>query len=195
LDETSNILELGCGVSGLLSLVLAPRVKTYTLTDQPYVLKILKNNLTDNHLVNRKLMTGADRIFHAKSGNGLHQIGNIRIRPLDWETDAVTSLYSDIGIAGPSDQIHIIVACDCIYNESLVEPFVNTCVDICRLAPTEVSTICIVAQQLRSPDVFDAWLKAFHAHFHTWRLPERLASPDIGEDSGFVIHIGILRNS
>ena len=165
----------------------------YIATDQPYTLKLLKNNIMENMSQLSKESKSPNRIRPIRDVEG--SFGNIRIRPLDWETDSVASLYSDVGLSTTKDQIHLVVACDCIYNESLVEPFVNTCAEICQLCPGESTTLCIVAQQLRSPDVFEAWLRVFHAIFRTWRLPDDMASPDIGENSGFVVHIGLLRNT
>jgi hypothetical protein len=65
--------------------------------------------------------------------------------------------------------------------------------DICRIAVSQDRlTVCIVAQQLRSADVFDAWLKSFHKWFRLWRIPEELGD-GLGEGSGYVVHVGMLR--
>jgi lysine methyltransferase len=191
LSPTSNVLELGCGVSGLLSLVLAPKVKTYIATDQQYVLKTLKTNLLENQPVLSK--SYAPKRAASKS-DPQDRVGNIQMRSLDWEKDSVASLYSELGISLPTDRIDVVIACDCIYNEPLIEPFVTTCADICQLSPVDSVTLCVVAQQLRSPDVFESWLKMFFENFHTWRLPDEVASSSLGENSGFVVHIGVLRN-
>ncbi len=90
-----------------------------------------------------------------------------------------------------------VIACDCIYNDALIEPLVQACVDVCKLRmehePEREPTVCVVAQQLRSPEVFEGWLKAFHKVFHVWRLPDEELVDGLKEDSGFVVHIGILR--
>lgn len=91
--------------------------------------------------------------------------------------------------------IDVVLACDCIYNESLVAPFVRTCFELCRVdeaTPSKQPTICIIAQQLRSPDVFEAWLTLFIESFRVWRVPEALLSDDLKQNSGFVVHIGII---
>jgi Lysine methyltransferase len=164
----------------------------YIATDQLYTLKLLKNNIMENRSDISKSSRSSNR--HRAPSNSADWYGNTKIKPLDWETDSVASLYSDLGLSTAQDQIHLVVACDCIYNESLIEPFVKTCVDICQLS-SGATTICVVAQQLRSPDVFETWLKVFHRSFCTWRLPDDMASSDIGENSGFVVHIGQLRNT
>ncbi|KAF2403304.1 hypothetical protein EJ06DRAFT_271849 [Trichodelitschia bisporula] len=174
LDSTSHVLELGCGVAGVVALVLAPQVASYIATDQEYVLKHLRQNIADN------------------AGRGKGKRANITVRPLDWETSSVAALYTDLGLV--DEGIGAIVCCDCIYNESLIAPLVDTCVDICHLAPAEKPTVCIFAQQLRSFDVFEAWLAAFHAAFETWRVPDSLLTADLKEGSGFVVHIGMLRS-
>jgi hypothetical protein len=51
-----------------------------------------------------------------------------------------------------------------------------------------------VAQQLRSPDVFEQWLAAFHAKFRTWRVPRDMIGSALSDDSGFAVHIGLLRS-
>jgi hypothetical protein len=191
LAPTSNVLELGCGISGLLSLVLAPKVKSYIATDQVYVLKTLKKNLLENQH-GRSKSHGSNRAI--SNSNPQNRVGNVQMRCLDWEKDSISTLYADLGLLLPTDQIDMVIACDCIYNESLIEPFVTTCLDICRLCPIDSVTLCVVAQQLRSADVFEAWLKRFLQSFHTWRLSDDIVSPTLGENSGFVVHIGILRD-
>lgn len=118
----------------------------------------------------------------------------IQVRALDWETDEVSSV----------GQVDVVIACDCIYNESLIEPLNSTCASICRLRSpiaaqsdgkddVQNPTLCIIAQQLRSPDVFETWLKSFHEKFHVWQVPDRLLDQGLREGSGFVVHVGIVR--
>jgi hypothetical protein len=193
LNQHVTILELGSGISGLLSLVLAPKVKSYIVTDQAYVLKMLKKNISCNLPSHNSTTKGRRKVKAEESGYDQKAFGNIIVKDLDWETNSVVQLYSELGLDG--DQVNCLIACDCIYNHALIEPFVSTCADICKLAPKDSPTFCIVVQQLRSPDVFLAWLQAFNAKFHSWtlRAPEYTSSIDIGQDSGFVGHIGILR--
>jgi predicted nicotinamide N-methyase len=167
----AHVLELGCGISGLLAMALAPLVETYVATDTGSVAgsKTLRQNLEQNT-----------------------QAKNIAVRSLDWESDSVARLYDELGL-GPGQQIDLLVACDCIYNEALIAPFVETCVEICRLA-RDGPTVCLVAQQLRSPDVFEQWLAAFHDKFRAWRLPRHLIGEALSDDSGFAVHIGVLRS-
>lgn len=107
----------------------------------------------------------------------------IKAKVLDWEEDSVEQLQP----------VDLVIACDCIYNEALIEPLNTTCASICTLKNDGNPTLCIVAQQLRSPDVFEAWIKSFHRLFHTWQVPDRYLTKDLRENSGFVVHIGIVR--
>lgn len=104
----------------------------------------------------------------------------------------------------------MVIACDCIYNEALIPPFVQTCVDTCKLRrPSEHNKdkkgndenhegdrpcVCVVAQQLRDPEIFEAWLREFSAAgFRVWRLPDNELPEGLKSSSGFVVHVGILR--
>lgn len=189
LGESSSVLELGCGTSGVLALVVAGRVGRYVLTDQGYVLKTLSANLRANE--DRLVQTGkgkkgrtearakAEGVFGAKR--------NISFVELDWERDDPDASLAPGGL-------NAIVAADCIYNEALVRPFVETCADACALREGGAEpTVCVVAQQLREPGVFGAWMEAFCERFRVWRVPAGVVGEGLGEGSGFVVHVGVLR--
>lgn len=125
-------------------------------------------------------------------------------RALDWEQDTPTSSLAQ-PVAASFD---LVVACDCIYNEALVDPFITTCVDICKLRGSSSSTtsdnggrptVVVVAQVLRNSDVFEAWIKRFVQDFRCWRVPDDLMIDGLksegggGGTSGFVVHVGVLR--
>ncbi|EFX03465.1 hypothetical protein CMQ_393 [Grosmannia clavigera kw1407] len=239
LGAQSAVLELGCGISAVIGLVMtgsssstvvsarkasgkrtrktaaaivAPAssnsVGRYVLTDQPYVAKLVQRNLDANSAVASSLY------FH----------------PLDWETDVVSAslLLPSQDVSSSIDNVHhqhhhrnhhahhnhhgqnhpsrmpaadasfdAVLACDCIYNDALVAPLVQTCVDACRLRDADSlplpPTLCIVAQQLREPDVLTAWLDDFHAAFQVWRVPELLLTEALRPAAGFAVHLGILR--
>jgi hypothetical protein len=189
LSSESNVLELGCGISGLLALVFAPKIKAYIATDQEYVLKGLRNNISQNQTA-QQAPIGRKA---GKSSKSTAKSENIILRSLDWESDDIPSLCKELGIDHKTDRIHMIVACDCIYNESLVDPFVATCAELCAAASSETPSVCVVAQQLRSPEIFESWLCAFHRRFQVWRLSDKVLSSDLAAGSGFAIHVGILR--
>lgn len=181
----STILELGAGVSGILALTLAPRIAHYTATDQSYVLKLLQRNVTENLST---VFPTAKKAKSAKGGSSGHGAGRVEVRRLDWQLDAPSTF----------SPVDMLLACDCIYNEALIEPFNNTCAEICALRQSETSanpTLCVIAQQLRSPEVFEAWLKGFMERFIVWQVPGSVLGRELGEGSGFVVHVGVLKQN
>ena len=200
LDERSLVLELGTGVSGIIAITLARRIGRYIATDQEYVFKLLKANIEDNFL--KAKGSGSNVAKHHGKGH-VHDKNpcvrsKIEVLALDWESSIVSSLPTKMATSSAevSQTIDAVLACDCIYNESLIIPFVRTCADICQLNnanSTKKPTLCIVAQQLRSDLIFEAWLKAFHNLFKVWRIPDDLLFDGVREGSGFVVHVGILR--
>ncbi|OAG03951.1 uncharacterized protein CC84DRAFT_1166099 [Paraphaeosphaeria sporulosa] len=192
LSPASTAIELGAGVAGVVALTLAPLINRYIATDQEYVLKLLKQNITDNLPVTS---TKRPKTKKKTSRSVPEGKGSIETLELDWELNSVSSLPTQLGLHERAG-VDLVIACDCIYNESLIEPLNNTCAQICKLRSHEEQdkpTICLVAQQLRAHDVFEAWLKSFHEHFHVWQVPDKLLTPSLREKSGFVVHVGIVR--
>ncbi|ORY65260.1 uncharacterized protein BCR38DRAFT_457462 [Pseudomassariella vexata] len=194
LNSSSSVIELGCGISGLVGLVLASTISRYVLTDQPYVSKLVESNLKENEVKSRPSASASRRKGRTAA---VPPKSNLTFTPLDWELDEVTS-----NLTGAVDvkSFDVIIACDCIYNDALIQPLVQTCMACCRLRvsddgaqTTSQPAICIVAQQLRDPEVFEGWIREFHRYFRTWRIPESALSVALGSNNGFVIHVGILR--
>ncbi|KAK0742171.1 hypothetical protein B0T21DRAFT_409009 [Apiosordaria backusii] len=199
LSSDSLILELGCGISALVGLCLAPRVKGYVLTDQPYVAKFVEQNIAENAPISTS--SGKSKTKGKKQKGPVNNSGkdNIIFTPLDWETDEATpALLADLSDTAGRKSFDAVIACDCIYNEALIDPLVSTCADICRLRTQEPDadlnpSICVVAQQLRDDQVFEGWLTRFMESFHAWRVPDELLPDGLKSSSGFVVHIGVLR--
>jgi hypothetical protein len=198
-SPTSSVLELGCGISGIIGLALGPFVQHYTLTDQEYVMKLLKQNLLEN-MPSTSASASKGRKGKPQPQRGLATgklSGNVTARRLDWETDEVSSVVA--GFEEGKRSFDAIIACDCIYNDALIPPLVQTCVDACQLRRAQIEdsesepTLCIIAQQLRSPEVFETWLNAFHKVFRVWRLSDTHLTKELASNSGFVIHVGFLR--
>ena len=200
LGERSLVLELGTGISGIIAITLARKIGRYVATDQDYVFKLLNANIEDNSFEgkgsgsNVAKYQGKGHVHH----NNTYVRSKIEVMALDWESSMVSSLPTAIATnsAEVSQAIDAVLACDCIYNESLITPFVRTCADICQLnnaCSAKKPTLCIVAQQLRSDLIFEAWLKAFHKLFRVWRIPDDLLIDGLKGGSGFVVHVGILR--
>ncbi|KAK1635106.1 hypothetical protein BDP81DRAFT_377053 [Colletotrichum phormii] len=226
---TSTILELGCGISPLTALLLAPRIARYILTDQPYVARMIHQNLEANPLpkssssssTSRRSRKTASSTTTTTSSSSSTTLGTISFHPLDWETDTPDSSLTGVPPT-TARSFDAVICCDCIYNEALVEPLVSTTADLARLrlraqkqdreedeadnnnnvsssstttADRSEPCVCIVAQQLRSPDVFQEWIGAFHRDFRTWRVPDALLPEGLRIESGFVVHVGILREA
>ena len=118
---------------------------------------------------------------------------NIVFSPLDWEVDDPSSLRDCVDPGSQDKGFDLLLSCDCIFNEALIAPFVRTCADICRLRPRSSPTVCVIAQQLRSPDVLEAWLRETLNEFRVWRLSDEALSEDLKLGSGYVVHLLMLR--
>ncbi|KAL2153049.1 hypothetical protein VTH82DRAFT_4204 [Thermothelomyces myriococcoides] len=222
LSPSSVVVELGCGIAGLVGLLVAPRISRYVLTDQAYVAKLVEQNISDNWPTaeaSASVTASVSSRPARRRGNPAHAAGGssgpargggggggrqrstrrIHFTPLDWETDRATAVLTGSDEARSFD---VVVACDCIYNEALVDPFVSTCVDLCRLREGQgassdrgkVPCVCVVAQQLRDPAVFEAWMTRFAKSFHIWRVPDQMLLKGLRSSSGFVVHVGVLKD-
>lgn len=196
LGSGSTVIELGCGIAGIVALALAGRISKYIATDQEYLLKTLKQNIDENLAVSELTKpTKRAATFNGHRERDPKSEAKVEVMALDWESSSLSSLPSMIGGSGTVDAV---IACDCIYNDALIEPLVRTCAEICHLrneVDPRTPTVCIVAQQLRSSDVFEAWAQAFIRLFSFWRLPDELLSDELRSGSGFVVHLGILRET
>lgn len=196
LNSASHVIELGCGISALVGLLLAPKISSVVLTDQTYVTKLVEQNIAENDQSSRPSPSGARKKGRAAASKAQGS-GRVHFTPLDWERDTPTASLTLLDSVRSFDAI---VACDCIYNEALIDPFVSTCADVCRLRGTDADpdldpTVCVVAQQLRDPDIFEAWLVRFMESFHAYRVPDELLLPGLRSNSGFVVHIGVLKEA
>lgn len=194
------MIELGAGVSGIVALSLAAKIRRYIATDQDYALKLLSQNISENSAVERPLATSTKKKQTAKAKRSrdtqLAPPSKIETLVLDWEINSLQSLSALLNHEDGQGGVDAVIACDCIYNDALIEPFVSCCAEICALRGPKTSgspTICIITQQLRSSEVFESWLQRFHRSFRVWRVPDQLLTPSLTENSGFVVHIGILR--
>ncbi|KAL4871954.1 hypothetical protein BDV12DRAFT_205746 [Aspergillus spectabilis] len=244
LRPSSAVVELGCGISALTALALAPLLSQghYLATDQEYVRKLFRLNLEANPPTSStaksrsgcKISKGGksskgNKSASSNTGSGdkdrdqgsLHP--NITFSSLDWETDIPETLKSQIQPSpslSSSSSLHkgsseaeeeqedqgfdILLSCDCIYNEALITPFVRTCAEIAQLRPsyssfsslsssTKRPTICIIAQQQRSPEVFEAWLVETMRYFRVWRVSGDVLGRELGGDSGYLVHALVVK--
>jgi hypothetical protein len=209
LDRASSVLELGCGISPLNALALAPRVAAHLLTDQAYVQRLVQLNIDTNITAAAAATTTVtptprsasrrkSKFTSQSQPQPPHNAARISFETLDWETDQLP----------PRRSYDAVLACDCVYNDALIAPLVQTCVEACRRRRQEWErddeatmgddkrlrpSLCIVAQQLRDDDVFRAWLAAFVDEFRVWRVSDDKLPEALRPSAGFVVHIGILR--
>jgi len=177
------------------------------LTDQAYVSKLVERNIEENLsvLATRPAATSKGAKLSSRGPKGGQAGGRrasssasdrLTFRPLDWEKDEITPSLTGSQAVRSFDAV---VCCDCIYNMALVEPLVQTCADICKLRADDGSDegtapcVCVVAQQLRDSDVFEAWLTRFGQVFDVWRVPDPHLVDGLQSNSGFVVHIGVLK--
>lgn len=186
LHRQANVVELGCGISGLLGMSLAPLVSQVLLTDQSYVMRRLRENILLNQdIVTRRARRQNDSTMQRPPSEKL------QVMQLDWEADSAANIRNALG---PDKAVDLLVACDCIYNDFLIEPFVETCRDICVLVRSQDrNVVVLIAQQLRSEAVLEAWLQMTLRVFHVWRLPDHLLSEALQPGSGYVLHLALLR--
>lgn len=210
LSPESAVAELGCGISALVALTLAPTVQHYIATDQEYVRRLFRTNLD----ANTSPSTAPKQKQKSKSKSTKSPIpstSNITFTTLDWELDQPGLLKSCIETSQPRSAdgedlgFDLLLSCDCIYNEALVPPFVRTCAELCRLRPRyedgedadvepgKRPTVCIVAQQQRSPDVFETWLRETLRVFRVWRLSNDILGDELKGGTGYLVHLLLVR--
>ncbi|OGM40237.1 hypothetical protein ABOM_011102 [Aspergillus bombycis] len=207
---TGAALELGCGISGLIALALSPTITHYIATDQEYVHRLLRSNLESNAPKQPHPKSKASNRKPGKQGanNKASQKSttNITFTTLDWETDDPATLKDSVPASdGNTDRgFDVLISCDCIYNDALIAPFVRTCADVCRLravyAPggelreENKPTVCVIAQQQRSPEVFEAWLRETMREFRVWRVSDEVLGSKLASGSGYLVHVLVLKD-
>ena len=188
LHKDAVVVELGCGLTGLLGLVLSRMVQCYVLTDLDYVLKHLRENLVANTTASQTNKKDMRR----RSGTKTVTRGNVlKTLTLDWENDSARRLEA---VLPEGRSIDLVILCDCVYNEYLVSPLVQTCTDLCQLRSTpEKETVVLIAQQLRSNIVMEEFLESLMKKLEVWRVPDEEISKDLGPGSGYTVHLAMLK--
>ncbi|KAK5686423.1 Ribosomal protein lysine methyltransferase [Elasticomyces elasticus] len=194
LDPSSTVLELGSGTSGIIASTLAPLVTRVVATDQQHLLKNLRANLDANAA---PLVKSNGKKAGKVAQDSSHLVTTLA---LDWEEDDIPKHLASHGLGSGVD---LVLACDCVYNYALIAPFVQACADTCSLRTRKADedargnglrgTACLVAQQLRSSDVFEQWLEAFMRKFRVWRVPDEMLTVGLKEGGRFVLHVGVVR--
>lgn len=162
LNETTNVLELGCGISSILPLICCNHVRKYICTDQRGILGGLKANLITNlGQVNRREIVSStlniDKEVREEEEERKKDETVLEVLPLDWELFPKTSDKSmDPNIKSMTDPIYI-VAMDVIYNEYLIDPFLDTLSTLLHHFKHNASAL--VGFHLRSDDIVQQFLE------------------------------------
>jgi hypothetical protein len=176
LSEDATVVELGCGITGLIGIAMSPHVDTYVLTDQAYISRRIHDNIAKS--------------MSTRKGRGASNAA-LRFVELDWETDKPSRAGLSLR---PGQNLDLIIACDCIYNDFLIKPFVQTMVDLCRLnVGSSKSTAVLVAQQLRDSSIFEDFMASFLGDFDVWRIADDALPAGLRSGSGYTIHLAWLR--
>ncbi|KAI5949979.1 RKM5 [Candida theae] len=113
LFKSQVLLELGTGVGGICASTLSKQVGHYIATDQKHILKLLKENIITN------VSSFQSSTLPSSSENSKVKIDVIEF---DWEETEVGCF--NLAML-ETRQVDVVLACDTIYNEYLVGPFIN----------------------------------------------------------------------
>lgn len=186
ITSNSSIVELGSGISGLIGCAVTPLVGQYIWTDQEYVLKTLRENITAN-------IAGSAQEKHAvrktSVKRGFTDYAS-RVMKLDWECDDVDVLSDLLQNTGGLDMI---IVCDCIYNDFLINPLLETCKRISSTYAGKNKAVLLIAQQLRSDEIFTDFMDALLKDFRAWRIGDNHLPTTLAHRTGFAIHLAILK--
>jgi len=186
LHPDAVVLELGCGVTGLIGLVMSKRIARYILSDQRSVLKLLQENVDANAPPDTSKVQGrTSRKAHPITGKA----SKAHVLALNWEVDEANALDEVLGAA---DDIDLVIVCDCVFNDFLLQPLVTMCQKICLRLP-EKKTLLLIAQQLRSDEVYSTFMDILLRRFRVWRLSDASLSPALQNGSGFAVHLAVLQ--
>ncbi|WVQ68750.1 uncharacterized protein L199_006959 [Kwoniella botswanensis] len=177
----SSILELGSG-TGLLAVLLSRLCGRYTSSDRLENLKLVKKNCEINGigiedgsvLVSDKEKEKDSKLSRAKSnenksGHGHSKMTTIpEIRPkvnleeIDWiAIFQERKSHPERWPSSPTQEkaeYDLILAVDCIYNEYLVQPLIDTLAKYCKKGKAGGNVVWVVVE-LRSSDVLTLFLE------------------------------------
>ncbi|KAK9455278.1 hypothetical protein V1511DRAFT_499975 [Dipodascopsis uninucleata] len=181
---------------------------TYIATDQDHIIPLLKKNISKNisaieSLVHERhksvnllssdtieFVVGDNNRISCKRTDSTNKIcidSSIEVIPLDWErasqdvTDLKSAIFQNIH-DGQEEEFDIILACDTIYNDYLIDPFVRT---IKMLAGPKTSVI--IGIQMRSHDVLEQFLnRSLEVGFRIWSVKGESLSEKMRD--GFAVY-------
>ena len=159
----ARILELGAG-TGLLAILLRRLCLSYTASDRWENLKLIKRNLLLNDVGSAGLETRSspnatkDKSKHLgrtdKDAQTMGGGNEVLLEEIDWvavSQDRQRRLAQSPMIPNISPQPYDLVLCvDCIFNEHLIQPLVDTLAQYC---PRGGKTVVWIVAELRSSEV------------------------------------------
>ncbi|ODN91383.1 hypothetical protein L198_05897 [Cryptococcus wingfieldii CBS 7118] len=154
--NSAHILELGCG-TGLLAILLSQLCGQYTASDQLDNLKLIQRNLELNDIpVSFSSSTPVSESAVDKKGMGREVKKEVVLEEVDW----VEVSKSQGRYRSPDDTktYDLILAVDCIYNEHLIQPLIDTFAQYCQPGSR---TVVWVVVELRSADVIGTFLNTW----------------------------------
>ncbi len=152
LDPTMTVLELGCGL-GVPGMVLHAMTGCHTiLTDKDDLVSQLQRNITSNFYDSAK-----DRHDSDPPDQNVQVERRIEAHALDWSIDGVHKLLERCQNTS-SSSIHVVLACDCIYEPLYGDSWrnlLNVQNELLRLYP---QAYVLTACHRRPSDGIDAYL-------------------------------------
>lgn len=162
--------------TGLLSIVLSPFVRHYTVTDIDDLVPLIRKNVTRN-LSPSPLHPSVPRTKHVHSPPPLAVNSNVTVTALDWLEihNAPPSLRARLV---PDDPADVLLVVDCIYHPSLIPALLAT-IDYLTI-PGRTTVVVVV--ELRAEDVIreflQGWLdKSVDGEWEIWSVNGLLDGP------------------
>ncbi|KAJ3554206.1 hypothetical protein NM688_g3227 [Phlebia brevispora] len=143
----AHVLELGAG-TGLLSVLLSPLVRHYTVTDIEALVHLLAKNLTLNDIPHSTKRTPSNSDENVKHGT-------VTVDVLDWLTVHGASLAERRRLCTSYAPVDLLLVVDCIYHPSLLPALVGT-IDALTI-PGRTTVVVVV--ELRAEDVVREFLE------------------------------------
>ncbi|CAK9779321.1 hypothetical protein CC85DRAFT_289437 [Cutaneotrichosporon oleaginosum] len=141
---SAKVLELGAG-TGVLASLIAPLTAEYTATDRRENLKLVQRNVANNASATVKI---ASKILDGNRSPATTE-------ELDWEQVSAARARAQVKgetyalpAGSPGADADLVLGVDCIYNEHLVQPLVDTLAAACSRG-----AVAWVVVEKRSPEV------------------------------------------
>lgn len=175
------VLELGTGVGAILVSLFGPKVGQYIATDQKHILKLLKENFTNNVVSQRYTSSTMSEEHeggpHRGAGEKWSEVDFIEF---DWEhLEEGAYNFNEISKGRKPD---LILASDTIYNGYLIPFFVKAFK--CMMAE---DTGVLISMQLRDESILEQFLeRVSQEDLKLYTIPDEYLSTELIE--GFVVY-------